>query len=159
MTPLDRALQDLVEFLTATPVDDYWLGELTRVQRATMVADTREAAVTELRSWFAGMGSLNDLWYAPNANVPAGGDADRLNAELSRKLDTLYHAIRMERHPWARLLFGLMARWRSSAIPPRVLGAFSLTPPPSAASRPPGSPNRPAWRVHGPAPGGTKDSE
>lgn len=155
MTPLDSALQDLVEFLTATPVDNYWLGELTRVQRATMVADTREAAVAELLSWFPGMGSLNDL----NVNVPAGGDADRLNAELSRKLDTLYHEIRMEGHPWARLLFGLMARWRSSAIPPRVLGAFSLTPPSSAASRPPGSPNRPAWRVHGPAPGGTRDSE
>jgi len=40
------------------------------------------------------MCSLNDLWYSvPGGNLPPGGDADRLNAELNRRLDALFDEI------------------------------------------------------------------
>jgi len=154
-TPLDRALQSLIAFLTATPVDDYWLHELTRVQRAMTTADTRATAVTELRSWFAGMGSLNDLWYS-GANVPPGSDVDRLNAELNCRLDALFYEIGVAGRPWMRLLFGWVARRRSGTIPLRVFGAFSLAPPPSAAARPPGWWN---WRERARRDGGPQGGQ
>jgi hypothetical protein len=84
----------------------------------------RVGALEDLKRYFGGMGSLNDVVFcAENNNIPNGYTAEDANRELKNLLDrifreaSLYGAPDSARSEWLRLESG-------TELPLRVLNAF-----------------------------------
>jgi predicted component of type VI protein secretion system len=104
--------------------DTIWPQILQSVASRLWNNDSRQAALDELKKFFGGMGSLNDIFFCEqNQNIPAGYTEKDSNAELAHLLDkifreaSLFGASPEDRSEWSALE-------ASSELPPRIQNAF-----------------------------------
>jgi Domain of unknown function (DUF6966) len=117
-----RDLGQLEAFLAGK--DEYWSTALHDVAQRIATGPDRDAALQELKGYFGGMGSLNDILFCEtNRNIPAGSTAEAANGELDRLLDRVFRELCLlgvappDRKEW-------LALEAEAELPPRVQNAF-----------------------------------
>jgi uncharacterized protein DUF6966 len=123
---LDQLTADLnrLQQLLAKSGGGGWVSILQGIATRLWQPDTRAQALKELKEYFGGMGSLNDVYFCEeNKNIPTGYTAEAAQQELNALLDRTFRGVSIfggsaaERSEWAE--------WEaSSGLPPRIQNAF-----------------------------------
>src|ERR1051326_2368774 len=123
---LNALFQDLdrLRRLLVSAGDKHWPSILQSIAVRIWSPENRDAALTELKRYFGGMGSLNDIVFCDvNQNIPPGYTGDAATRELDELLDRIFRRL---------CLFGASAADRAawvvqekeSVLRPRILNSF-----------------------------------
>ena len=115
---------DSLQHLFVLAGEDQWNRLLQPISEGSRSSTDLSRAMEELRRYFGGMGSLNDLVFcAQNNNIPKGYTEEAANRELGQLLDQIYRCLSLYGAPAA-----IRENWRreesESDLPLRIRDSF-----------------------------------
>ena len=126
MKRLEKALSEVIQFLEQDTAETHWLNTLKDIQRRLQKEPKNKRTPDDLEKLFAGMGSLNDIYFCEeNENLPGGKSREHFNAQWSERLDNLFKELRLVgAHIFSRIEWEWLAWKHRNEPPPRIKKTF-----------------------------------